>query len=66
MPQFWKTRIQHLIDLAHDRIQQLESGGTFSADMGAPAMDSTRQMIEVERGMIARLQETIDRLTLAH
>ncbi|MEH2528552.1 hypothetical protein V1288_006461 [Bradyrhizobium sp. AZCC 2176] len=36
-----------------------------TGDIGPPEVDTTRHTIEAERAMIARLQQTIDRLNAA-
>ena len=60
MPTHWKQQLQYLIDLAKDRIKQMEAGEMSSGDIGPAA-----RTVEAERAMIAQLQETIDRLNRA-
>ena len=56
MPLYWTSRLQDLIDLTRERIRRLEAGDVVTDPSGA---------IEAERAMIAQLQQTIDRLSIA-
>lgn len=53
----WQAQIQDVIDLIEDRIRRLEFGEISTGDA-----DTTRERIETERAIIARLQRTIDAL----
>lgn len=57
MAAYWKKQLQDLIDSTHDRIRRLEAG-----EVSSGGLEATRQRVEAERVMIARLQKTIETL----